>query len=374
MIYFDNAATTLVKPEGVIKADSYALGHLCANAGRGSHSAAVKAASIVYEGRKAVQKLVDADEVIFGLNCTEALNTALFGTARYGGHVVTTAYEHNSVLRPLHELKRRIGIDFTVVQPDKHGVIDPADIESAIRPNTYLIVVNHVSNVTGVVAPVTQIGNIARRHNLLYLVDGAQSVGYLDVSMRELGCNYLCFSPHKGLHGPQGVGCLCVKNGSPLKPFKFGGTGTASHTVEQPDDIPEGFECGTLPVHSIYALIAAINCHNSRPRGAGARLIALGEKLRSELLKINGVRLYGRVNALATIACFNIDGINSATVGDILSEQYDIAVRCGLHCAPLCHKYYGTLNTGAVRASLSYHNTDAEVEFFIKAISEIAAK
>ncbi len=374
MIYLDNAATTYVKPESVIRSDGYALKALCANAGRGSHAAAVKAATIVYEGRKAVCKLVGADEVIFGLNCTDALNTAIFGTARRGGHIVTTMYEHNSVLRPVSELGKRYGTEFTAVSPDKHGVIDPADIERAIRPDTYMIIVNHVSNVTGIVAPVTQIGNIARRHKLLYLVDGAQSVGYLDVNMKEIGCDYLCFSPHKGLHGPQGIGCLCVKNGAPLRPIKFGGTGTASRTTEQPSDVPEGFECGTLPVQSVFSLIAAISCHNNRPRGDAARLVKLGETLRTELSKINGVRLYGKYNVMPTIACFNIDGLNSATVGDILGEQYDIAVRCGLHCAPLCHKFYGTLNTGAVRASLSYHNTAAEVEFFIKAVSEIAAR
>lgn len=370
MIYFDNAATTLVKPERVLKSNAYALKTLCANAGRGSHSAAIKAAGIIYQARKAVKNLVGCDEVIFTLNCTDALNTVLFGTARRG-HIITTAYEHNSVLRPLAALKSH-GVRFTVVEPDAHGVIDPQDIERAIRNDTYMIAVNHVSNVTGTVAPVTQIGNIARKYGILYLIDGAQSVGYLDVDMREIGCDYLCFSPHKGLHGPQGVGCLCVKEGAPLKPIKFGGTGTASNTTEQPDDIPEGFESGTLPVHNIFSLIAAVYCHNTIPLSAKRNLAMCGERLRSELSKINGVKLYGKYNVLPSIVCFNISNIDSATVGDILNEQYDIAVRCGLHCAPLCHRYYGTLNTGAVRASLSYNNTTEEVEFFVKAVSEIA--
>lgn len=371
MIYFDNAATTLIKPECVIKSDGYALKALCANAGRGSHARAIKAASIIYEARKAVRGLVNCDEVIFTFNCTDALNTVLFGTMRSGGHIVTTAYEHNSVLRPLAELKKR-GVDFTVVQPDVHGVIASKDIERAIRPNTYLIAVNHISNVTGAVAPVAQIGAIARKHGLLYLVDGAQSVGYVDTDMREIGCDYMCFSPHKGLHGTQGLGCLCVRGGAPLKPIKFGGTGTVSNTVDQPTDIPEGFECGTLPVHSIYSLIAAITHYKRLPISAKRNLGKIGDMLRNELSKIDGVRIYGKYNILPSIVGFNIGNINSATVGDILSEQYDIAVRCGLHCAPLCHKYYGTFNTGAVRASLSYHNTEEEVEFFIKAIVEIA--
>lgn len=373
MIYLDNAATTLIKPECVLKACDYATRHLCANSGRGSHSASVKAASIVYNARKAVCGFIGCDDIIFTLNCTDALNTVIFGTARHG-HVVTTAYEHNSVLRPLEELKRRGVITYTVVQPDVHGVIDPRDVERAITPDTYLIAVNHVSNVTGVVAPVAQIGSIARKNGIRYLIDGAQSVGYLDVNMQELGCDYLCFSPHKGLHGVQGVGCLCLKSGAPLSPVKFGGTGTASDSVVQPSDIPEGFECGTLPVSAVFSLIAAITYRKKNERGTTRALANCGETMRTELAKIPGVKLYGRYNVMPSIACFNIEGVNAAIVGDILNEQYDIAVRCGLHCAPLCHRYLGTTATGAVRASLSYHNTPSDVEFFIKAIREIAAK
>lgn len=372
MIYFDNAATTLVKPECVIKADAYALKNLCANAGRGSHSRAVKAASIVYEARKAVKSITSCDEVIFTFNCTDALNTVLFGTAKRNGHIVTTVYEHNSTLRPLAELKKRFNVEFTAVTPNRHGIIDPADIERAIRPNTYLITVNHVSNVTGAVAPVTQIGNIARRHGIRYMLDGAQSVGYLDVDMREIGCNYLCFSPHKGLHGPQGLGCLCVRGDTKLTPLRFGGTGSASHTLEQPADIPDGFESGTLPVNAVFSLIAAINHYKHLPLSAKRNLAECGENLREALFKTSGVKVYGKYNVLPNIICFNIEGTPAAAVGDILNEQYDIAVRCGLHCAPLCHKYLGTINGGAVRASLSYHNSAAEVAFFVKALREIA--
>lgn len=371
MIYLDNAATTMFKPECVIKASDHALRHLCANAGRGSHSGAIKAADMVYQARKAIKKLTACDEVAFTFNCTDALNTVLFGTAKRGGHVVTTVYEHNSTLRPLEELKKRFGIQYTVVLPDAHGVIDPAAVERAIKPNTYLIAVNHASNVTGAVAPVMRIGGLARRHGIPFLVDGAQSVGYLDVNMREIGCNYLCFSPHKGLHGPQGIGCLCVRDDPPLSPLRFGGTGTMSHTLEQPHDMPEGFESGTLPVHSIFSLIAAVRHYTDMSLATKRNLTLCGELLKSEMSTIDGVKIYGKHNTLPNILCFNLAKMNAAAVGDVLSEQYDIAVRCGLHCAPLCHKYLGTLSTGTVRASLSYNNTPAEVEFFVKAIREL---
>lgn len=371
MIYFDNAATTMIKPECVIKAESYALKSLCANAGRGSHSAAIKAAQIVYEARKAVKKLTACDDVAFTFNCTDALNTVLFSTAKTNGHIVTTIYEHNSTLRPITELNRRMNVEYTAVRPNAHGVIDPADIERAIRPNTYLIAVNHASNVTGSVAPVTQIGCIARRHGIPYLIDGAQSVGYLDVNMREIGCNYLCFSPHKGLHGPQGLGCLCVRGDAQLLPFRFGGTGTASQTLNQPRDFPEGFESGTLPVNSIFALIAAVTHYQRQSLTTKRNLAVCGDTLRTELSKIAGVKIYGKYNTLPNIVCFNLAKMNAAAVGNILNEQYDIAVRCGLHCAPLCHSFLGTLESGAVRASLSYHNSMSEVEFFVKAIREI---
>lgn len=371
MIYFDNAATTLIKPECVLKADEYATKNLCANAGRGSHSAAIKAAQIVYEARKAVKNFVFCDDVAFTFNCTDALNTVLFGTAKKNGHIVTTVYEHNSTLRPIHELSKRMNIRYTAVRPNAHGIIDPAEIERAIRPNTYLIAVNHVSNVTGAVAPVTQIGNIAKRHGIPYLIDGAQSVGYLDVNMREIGCNYLCFSPHKGLHGTQGLGCLCVRGATNLRPLRFGGTGTSSHTLDQPTDFPEGFESGTLPVNSIFALIAAITHYKRQSLTVKRNLSACGDMLRSELSKISGVRIYGKYNVLPSIVCFNLQKTDASSVGNILNDQYDIAVRSGLHCAPLCHTFLGTINSGAVRASLSYHNTVNEVEFFIKAIHEI---
>lgn len=373
MIYFDNAATTLVKPDCVIRANDYAIKNLCANSGRGSHSASVKAAELIYRARKAVNELVGADETIFTFNCTDALNQAIFGTAKRG-HIVTTVYEHNSVLRPLEELSSRGVIRYSAVTPDAHGVIDPADIERAIRSDTYMIIVNHISNVTGTVAPVTQIGKIAKKYGLLYLVDGAQSVGYETVNMREIGCDYLTFSPHKGLHGVQGLGCLCVRRGAPLSPFRFGGTGTESHSLVQPRDIPEGFECGTMPVNAIYSLIAAINHYKKMPLGEKRNLAECGEFVRSELSKIKGIKIYGRYNQLPSIICFNSDTVTAAAIGDILNEQYDIATRCGLHCAPLAHRYLGTTSCGAVRASLSYHNTMSEAEMFVKAVSEIVAK
>ncbi len=371
MIYFDNAATTLIKPDGVIKANDYALKNLCANAGRGSHAASMKAASLVYKARKSVCALVGADETVFTFNCTDALNTAIFGTARRG-HVITTAFEHNSVLRPLEELRRRGIITYTVVTPDSHGVIDPVDIEKAVTRDTYMIVVNHISNVSGVVAPVSAIGLVAKRHGLIYLLDGAQSIGYEDTDMRKIGCDMMCFSPHKGLHGVQGLGCLCIRKNIRINPVRFGGTGTNSHSLEQPSEVPDGLECGTLPVNAIYSLISAINYHNSLGIAEKRNLSECGNFIRNELKNIRGVKLYGKYNLLPSIVCFNIDGMNASAVGDILNEQYDIAVRCGLHCAPLAHKYYGTLSTGSVRASLSYHNTATEAEFFVKAIYEIA--
>ena len=371
MIYLDNAATTITKPTCPTTAHADALRSLGANAARGSQSAALNPPSVLYAARKPVKALTACDETVFCFNCTDALNTAIFGSARRG-HIITTAFDHNSVLRPIYELSRRKISDYTVVFPNAQGVIDPADIERAIRPDTYLIAINHVSNVLGAVAPVSQIGNIAHRHGITYLVDGAQSVGYMDVNMREIGCDMLCFSPHKGLHGPQGIGCLCLRDGIKLAPHRFGGTGTASDSLAQPADIPEGLESGTMPVNCALSLIAAIHNHMSATPAARRKLAALGDDMRERLQKRRGVRLYGKYNILPTIACFNIQNVNSAIVGDILNEQYDIAVRCGLHCAPLCHKYLGTLGTGAIRASLSYENTQDEVDFFIKAVTEIA--
>lgn len=365
MIYLDNSATSLVKPQAVVDAFNEALA-FSANAGRSSHALALKAALAVYDTRMRVAAEFDckAENVIFGFNCSDALNLAILGSTR--GRVVTSAFEHNSVIRPLVHASR-VGALFDVVVP-RNGLLYAEDFERLITRDTVAIVVNHVSNVTGAIAPIRELGEIARRYNLNFIVDGAQSCGYIPVSMRENNIDAYCFSPHKGLHGMQGLGVLCKSERFKLAPIRFGGTGTDSALLTQPSDSPEGFESGTLPVANIYSLKSALDCVDYSDF---ARVRELGEEVRRKLSENRNAIVYTRAASLGNIVSFNLRGISATELGTRLDREYGIAVRSGLHCAPLCHRYLGTLDTGAVRVSLGYDNTEDDVKELIRAVNSI---
>lgn len=375
MIYFDNSATSGVKPECVIQAAVNTMKHISANPGRSGHSLSLTAGMLVYATRKKAAQLLgipDPERIVFTLNCTQALNTAILGSVIGGGNVVTTALEHNSVLRPLFELQRAGRITVSVVPPNEQGIVTAEALERAVTPRTYLMVVNHISNVTGVVNPIDAIGKLCRKRNIKLLVDGAQSVGYGDIDMIEQNIDLLSVAPHKGLHALQGVGILAMAPGIELKPVLYGGTGTESESVLQPVELPEALESGTLPTPAIAALNAAIT-HNQKTRAESRRkLRELSAYIVENLLRIPGVTVYTPPNVYTGVIAFNISGIGSMDVGNILSSQYDIAVRGGLHCAPLVHRHLGTLQTGIVRASVNGDNTFGEAEFFLRAVKEIA--
>lgn len=373
MIYFDNSATTHFKPVSVINAAVNAMKFLSANPGRSGHSASVKAGMLVYRTRQQVARLVngDAGRVIFTLNCSDALNMAILGSARRGGHVVTTMCEHNSVLRPLYELQREGVIELTVLAPDESGHVSAAAVEAALRKNTYLVAVGSVSNVTGAVAPVHEIGRVCHKRGVLFLCDAAQSGGYTDIDVADSRIDMLALAPHKGLHAPMGVGVLVLSERARLNPIRFGGTGTMSESVYQPMDVPEGFETGTLPLPAIAGLNAGIawvteNAHTHRQK-----LSYLTDYVLDGLRAISGVKIY-TPKLHGAIAAFNVKDFKSEHVADILNAEYDIAVRSGLHCAPKMHEFLGTTMQGVVRASLGCDNTLEQCDFFLKAIREIA--
>ncbi len=374
MIYFDNSATSGVKPESVINAAVSAMKFMSANPGRSGHSLSLKAGMLVYSTRKKAAKLLglsDPERIVFSLNCTQALNTAIQGSVIDGGNVVTTVTEHNSVLRPLFELQRAGKITVSLAAPDERGVITANAIERALTPRTYMVAVNHVSNVTGATNAIDEIGKLCRKRGIKFLVDGAQSVGYGEIDVREQNIDYLAVAPHKGLHAIQGIGILALGSDAP-KPILFGGTGTQSENVLQPSELPESLESGTLPTPAIAALNAAIT-HNEKNRAKSREKIReLSDYILEALQAVRGVKIYTPENVYNGMISFNIRGIGSMDASNILSSQYDIAVRGGLHCAPLIHRHLGTVETGIIRASLSGENTFGEAEFFIKAVREIA--
>ena len=369
MIYIDNAATSRFKPRGVVKAVNSALVN-SANPGRSGHNDAINALQKVYDTRKRVSEFVGCSngEVIFTSSCTEALNLAIFGTARKG-HIVTTVLEHNSVLRPLYKLEHEKIITLTVIEPDNSGKINPKDIEKAIGLDTYLVCVNNVSNVTGLETDIAEIGKVTAKKGALFLVDSAQSLGHKKIDMDAMGIDILAAPGHKGIHGMQGTGFLAYSGRLRLNPLKYGGTGTNSESVYQPTTPPEAFESGTLNTPGIASIYEGINWTDKHISEIERKFTSLTDTMLNGIKNIKGVKLYS--TELNGIAAFEIEGKDSSSVCDIMNEKFNIALRGGLHCAPLMHNYLGTLEQGLVRASLGWINTENDVVKLLNAIEKI---
>lgn len=376
MIYFDNAATTFFKPPEVINAAVNTVKNLSVNPGRAAHFLAVKGSALLWRARTIIADFFgcnDPTRVIFTSGCTHALNAAIFGCNLYGKHVITTALEHNAVLRPLFELKRRGHISLTVIAPGDDGTIDPAGVLQALRPSTALVAVTHVSNVTGAVNPVEKIGEICRKNGVLFLVDAAQSAGHIPIDVRKYDIDMLAVPAHKGLHALPGCGALILSEKAEITPLIFGGTGTNSSSLVQPASYPEGMEAGTLNLPGVAAMARAAKLCKNRFTLRRQKLASLTSLLYNGLKDVKGVRIYSPESSPSGIVSFNLRQFDSGEVADILSEKYRACVRSGLHCAPLIHRAFGTEQKGMVRASLSYCNTEQEVSAFIKAIEEISA-
>lgn len=375
MIYADNSATTHIKPKNVIKAVNDGLTKFSANPGRAGHNLAIDTAIAISNVREKIKNLIEAPKVsnvIFTSGCTEALNLAILGTAQKGGHVIATSNDHNSVLRPLYHLQKQGIIELSIANPENNEKLTKADIEKHIKNNTYLICINHISNVDGMIAEIDEIGELCASKCILFLVDGAQSCGHTRLSMRKSNIDLLALAPHKGLYAPQGIGVLAFSQRVKLNPIKFGGTGTDSFSTDQPLNPPECFESGTVATPNILGLGAGIDFVNENYNAICNKLEDLTTYLNFELRKIPNVIVYTHPNNSHGVLAFNIEGMESETVSQILNDRFAIYTRSGLHCAPLKHKYMGTLQTGVVRISLSYFNTFSEIISIIKAIKKIA--
>ena len=355
MLYLDNAATTARKPFSVY-ASLFKNTLVSGNAGRGGHKKSMAAVKAIIDTQDALARLFNIDKpqnIVFTQNATHALNTAILGTARCGGHIVVTAMEHNSVLRPVYLLG-----NYTVVKADRQGRVRAADIENAIRKDTCLIVCTHASNVCGTIEPVSEIGAIAKRYGVPLLVDAAQTAGGMTVDVKEIGADMLAFAGHKGLLGPLGTGGLYVKNPERLSPLVTGGTGSNSESVIQPEIMPDKFHSGTVNAPAIAALGKGVEYILRRgAEDIAAHETRLSKAFRENLMNMKNVTVYGADNGVATVA-FNVDGMDSGEVAELLKG---VAVRAGYHCAPLAHKSLGTWETGAVRASFGIYNTMRDV-------------
>ncbi len=378
MIYFDSAATSFYKPEQVEQAVCRAF-HTIGNAGRGAHAPTLEASRVLYRTRAKLAQLFHAENasrIAFTANVTQALNIAIDGLLQAGDHVVTTVCEHNSVLRPLYK-KQETGVFLTIVSADENGVIDPQKIQDAMRENTRAIVMHHASNVTGNVAPIKQIADIAHQAGALLIVDAAQTAGAIPIDVQAMGIDVLCFTGHKSLLGPQGTGGMYVREGLSIPSLLVGGSGVHSFDKHQPTDMPTALEAGTANGHGIAGLEAAVDfLLETGVETIHAREDALVRRFLSGIWPIANVKLYGDMDAplRAPIVTWNLGTADAAVVSDVLWEEYDICVRAGAHCAPLMHEHFGTTEQGAVRFSFSYWNTEAEVDRAIQAVRDIAAE
>lgn len=378
MIYMDNAATTMHKPESVAKAVADALCSM-GNAGRGAHSASLGASRIIYDTREKLAAFFHAEnpkQIVFTSNSTESLNTAIKGVLEPGDHVVTTMMEHNSVLRPLYEMQEK-GVELTIVESNPQGVIDYCDIEKGIQHNTKAIVCTHGSNLTGNLVDIKRVGEIAGRHGVLFIVDASQTAGVFPIDVREDKIDILCFTGHKGLLGPQGTGGMYVRERVQVRPLKTGGSGVQTYSKTHPAEMPTALEAGTLNGHGIAGLHAAM----AYLQEEGIDRIRAREqeymwRFYEGVKDIPGVKVYGDFSCKerCPIVTLNIRDYDSSEVSDELLMTYDISTRPGAHCAPLMHEALGTVEQGAVRFSFSHFNTEEEIDTAIQAVKELAAE
>ncbi len=367
MIYLDNAATTLLKPLAVARAVAEAIG-LYANPARGAYESSLNALRCTAAAREELSSLFgvgDSARVAFALNATAALNVAISGIH---GHIVTTAAEHNSVLRPVY----RNG-NYTIVPTDTAGRLRIDDIAGAIRPDTAAVVMTHASNVTGNVYDITRVGELCGSRGIAFILDAAQSAGILPIDMQSMGISALCFSGHKALYGPQGTGGICLRTDFLPEPLIVGGSGFSSFEKTHPVSLPEALEAGTQNAHGIAGLLAGVRYLSAAGVDAADNADALARRFVEGVRGISQIVLYGDLDAAlrVPVVSLNCRGMDSAELAGGLNDRYNISVRAGVHCAPLMHEALGTKESGAVRFSFSSFNTAREVETAIDALREI---
>lgn len=373
MVYLDNGATTNKKPLRVkLCVLKSVLKKYSANPHRAGYELSNNLALKIYDVRENLANffgIKNAENCIFTSGCTEALNLAILSSCINGGHVIATAYEHNSCLRPLFQLKKEGKIELTIIYPNKNGEILPEEIEKNIKSNTYLIATIYTSNVTGYTNNIKKIGEICKNHNLLYLVDCAQSGGHEKIDMTKLNIDFVTLAGHKGFYATTGIGALIVseKGKKYLKPIKFGGTGTQSDKPIQPTDFPDGYEAGTPNTTGILSFGEGLKFVRKNLEKINAHILMLTTYLLENLKTLKDITIYPTNNINSGVIAFNFNNMASNEIGNFLSE-HNICVRTGLHCAPLVHKFYNTLNSGMIRVSFSYFNKKRDIDKLINTL------
>lgn len=376
MIYMDNAATTMHKPQEVIDAVVMAMSSM-GNAGRGVNEASLSASRIIYDTREKLCRLFGAEDprqIVFTPNSTESLNIAIKGILNPGDHVIATMLEHNSVLRPLYEMEKK-GVRLTIVKSDQNGRFNLKDIEEAIAEDTKMIVCTNGSNLTGNYVDPEPVGTLARERGIVFVVDASQTAGVFPIDVQKMKIDVLCFTGHKGMLAPQGTGGMYVRKGLVIRPLKSGGSGVQTYSKTHPIEMPTALEAGTLNGHGIAGLHAAVEyLEKTGVDNIRAREQDLMWRFYEGVKDIPGVKVYGDFSSKnrCPIVTLNIGDYDSSEVSDELLTEYGISTRAGGHCAPLMHEALGTVEQGAVRFSFSHYNTEEEVDTAIEAIRELS--
>lgn len=378
MIYLDNAATSFIKPDAVYEEMMKCMKEYGANPGRGGHSLSIKASMEVMRVREIIGALFnikDPMRICFTKNATEALNIGISGYLKEGDHVITTSMEHNSVIRPLNTLKRDRKIEFTVVQCNEYGEIDVEDIKKAIKPNTRLLVSTLSSNVNGIIMPVKDMGKIANEKGICFLLDASQGAGSINIDVEDMYIDMMAFPGHKGLLGPQGTGAIYIRDGLKLSPIIYGGTGSHSEIIYQPEMLPDNMESGTLNTPGIIGLGAGIDYIKK----VGIEEIKkikynLVKTLHEGIEEIGKIKIYSKnnIDSNSGIVAINFIDIDSTEVSYVLDRVYNIATRAGLHCSLFAHQTLDTVKTGIVRFSPGPFNTLDEIDITMNALREIS--
>lgn len=377
-IYFDNGSTSWPKAPGVAEAMSELLTNGAFNINRGNYEGAYEVESLVLDTREQLSRLFhakDSKRVLFSPGITYSLNTFIKGFLEPGDHVIVTGIEHNAVMRPLRQMEQ-VGVTYSVARTDMEGSVMPEDVETLVRPDTKAVIVSHASNVCGTVIPVQEIGDVCRRHNLFFVVDTAQSAGTLDVDMGKCGIDFLTFTGHKGLLGPQGIGGFLISEplAAVMEPFVAGGTGSQSDSFDMPSRLPDKYESGTMNLPGIIGLHAALSyIENVGIEEIHRKKMELTGYFLDRVREIPGIRIAGKqgVNERTAVVSLDFEKADNAFAAFTLESDYGVMTRVGLHCAPLAHKSLHTYPQGTVRFAFSAENTKDEIDLCVKGIESI---
>ncbi len=377
-IYFDNGSTSFPKAPGVGDAIRDIIEHGAYNINRGGYEGAYEVADMVLTTREQLCRLFHFSEsrnVVFTPSITYSLNYVIKGLLKPGDHVIVSSMEHNGMMRPLVQMAHQ-GVTFDAAQADRDGVLDPQKVEELIRPNTRAVMMLHASNLCGTMLPIQQVGEICARHGLIFVADTAQTAGVFPIDMEKMHIDALCFTGHKGLRGPQGVGGMLLRDElcSQMTPLISGGTGSRSDSEEVPDFMPDRFESGTMNLPGIAGLHRALTyLEEYGIENIARQELAICQRFIDGALTLPDTRVVGKLDTQdrAAIVSLDFQKMDNAEVSFLLDNQYGVMTRCGLHCAPRAHKSLGTFPQGTVRFSFSHHNTPEEVDTCIEGLRKI---